>query len=75
MVPENIVTDLSCTKESNGAVHFSYVNYHLKSEESIMLYFQLCSTHYTAIKIKNYSKSTSVIKVAAMKNTDDFRYA
>jgi len=34
-------------------------------------YFQLV----TAVKIKNCLKSTSVIKVATMKNTDDFCYA
>ena len=41
--------------------------YHL-CEVSIML--QLCTTCFTAIQIKNCSKSTSVIKVATMKNTD-----
>ena len=50
------------------------INYHLKSEVSIMLHCQLCSTHYTALQIKNCLKSTSAIKVATMKNTDDFRY-
>ena len=40
-----------------------------------MLLCQLCSTCYTAVQIKNCLKSTSGIKVAAMKNTDDFRYA
>ena len=50
------------------------INCHLKSEVSIMLYCQLCSTHYTVVRIKNCSKSTSAIKVATMKNTDDFHY-
>ena len=47
------------------------INYRLKSEVSITLRCQLlvCSTHYTA-----FSKSTSAIKVATMKNTDDFHY-
>ena len=37
---------------------------------------QLCSTYYTctAVQIKNCSKSTSVIKVATVKNTDNFHY-
>ena len=50
------------------------INYRLKSEVSIMLRCQLCSTHYTALRIKNCSKSTSAIKVATMKNMGDFRY-
>ena len=61
-------------KERNGAVHPSYINYHLKSEVSIALCCLLCSTHYTAVRIKNCSKSTSAIKIATMKNTDDFRF-
>ena len=50
------------------------INYHLKSEVSITLHCQLCSTRYTALQIKNCSKSTSAIKAATMKNMDDFRY-
>jgi len=85
----------------------TYINYRCKV--SIVLHFQLCSTHYTAVRIKkrtfaikvapmkltimnwkrlpqlyhlkvcfqqinNCSKRTSVIKVATMKNTDDFHY-
>ena len=50
----------------------SYISYCLKSEVSITLHCQLCSTRYTAVRIKNCSKGTSVIKVATMKNTDDF---
>ena len=34
---------------------------------SIMLRCQLCSTRYTAVQIKNCSKSTSTIKVATIK--------
>jgi len=41
-----------------------------ETEVSIALLCQLCSTRYTAVQIK--MKSTSVIKVATMKNTDDF---
>ena len=47
----------------------SAISYHLKSEVSIVLCCQLCY-----FRIKNCSKSTSAIKVALMKNTDDFRY-
>jgi len=38
---------------------------------SISFPYQLCPTRYTAIQINNYLKSTSVIKLATMKNTDD----
>ena len=50
------------------------MNYHLKCEVSIMLRCRLCSTCYTAIRIKNCLKSTSAIKIATMKNTDCFRF-
>ena len=66
--------------ERNGVVHPGYNNYRLKSEISIMLRCCLCSTHYTAVRIKNCSKSTSTItrtyynKITAIKNTDDFHY-
>jgi len=40
-----------------------------ESEVSITVLCLLCSTRYTAVQIKNCSKSTSVIKVATMKNT------
>ena len=52
----------------------SYINYRLKSEVSIMLRSWLCSTRYTAARIKNCLKSTYTIKITTMKNTDDFRY-
>ena len=52
----------------------NYINYCLKSEVSITLRCRLCSTRYTAVQIKNCLKSTSVIKIATMKNTDDFCY-
>jgi len=47
---------------------------HLSSETevSIALLCQLCLTCYTAVQIKNCLKSTSVLKVATMKSTDDF---
>ena len=43
------------------------INCHLKSEASITLCCKLCSTSYTAVQIRNYSKSESVTKVATMK--------
>ena len=48
------------------------INHRLKSEASITLLFQLFSIRYKPIRIKTKSKTTSVIKVATMKNTDDF---
>ena len=39
-----------------------------------MLHCQLCSTCYVALRIKNCSKSTSVIEVVTTKNTDTFCY-
>ena len=54
------------------ALRASAINYHLKSEVSIMLHCQLCSTCCTALQIKNCSKNTSVIKVATMKNMGQF---
>ena len=54
-------------KERNGAVRPSYINYHLKSEAPITLHCRLCSTHYTAVRIKNCLKSTSAIKTATIK--------
>ena len=61
-------------KERVGAARPSYINYRLKSEVSITLHCWLCSTRYTAVRIKNCFKNTSPIEVAAMKNTDDFHY-
>ena len=55
-------------------LHAPAFNYYLKSEISIMLHCQLCSTHYTALQIKNCWKSTSTIKVDTMKNTDVFHF-
>ena len=52
----------------------NFINYHLKSEVPIMLRFRLCSTRYTATLIKNWLKDTSSIKIATMKNTDDFHF-
>ena len=61
-------------KERVSTMCLSYINYCLKSEVSITLRYWLCSTHYTAVRIKNCLKNTSAIKVANMKNTDDFHY-
>jgi len=44
----------------------------MKTKASIALLCLLCSTHYTAVRVKKYLKNTSVIKVATMKNTVDF---
>ena len=51
----------------------NFINYRLKSEVSITLRCRLCSTCYTAIRIKNCLKSIFAIKIATMKNTDGFR--
>ena len=66
--------NLRTPKERNGATCPNYITYHLKSEVSITLCCQLCSTRYSAVPIKNCSKSTSAIKIATMKNTDNFHY-
>ena len=60
--------------ERNDAMRPSYINYCMKNEVSIMLHCWLCSTHYTTLRTKNCLTSTSAIKIATMKNTDDFRY-
>ena len=52
----------------------NFINYRLKSEISITLRCRLCSTRYTAIRIKNCLKSISAIKIATMKNMDNFRF-
>ena len=72
----------NCSK-STSAIHAyqkkrchacpGYINYHMKSEVSITLRCRLCSTCYTAVRIKNCLQSTSAIKIATMTNTDDFR--
>ena len=67
-------THYAHTKRKNSFACPNYINYCLKSEVSITLCCQLCSTHYTAVQIKNCLKSTSAIKIATMKNTDDFQY-
>ena len=61
-------------KERNHAARPNNINYRLKSEVTIMLHCRLCSTRYTAVRIKNCLKSTCAIKVAMMKITDDFHF-
>ena len=57
------------------AARLSYINYQLNSEVFITLRCQLCSTCYTAVRIKKCSKVLqSIIKLAIMINTDDFYY-
>ena len=56
----------STSKWNNSAACPSYINYCLKREAPIMLHCQLCWTCYIAVQ--------TVIKIATMKNTDDFRY-
>ena len=51
----------TASKEINSATCPSYINNRLKSEVSIVLHCQLCSTHYATLQIKNCSKSTSAI--------------
>jgi len=50
------------------------VDYHLKSEVSIVLCFQLYSTHCTAVQINSCLKRTSAIKGTTMKITNNFCY-
>ena len=52
----------------------NHINYRLKSEVSVTLRCRLCSTSYTAARIKNCLKRTSAIEIATMKNMDDFRF-
>ena len=59
---ENPLCNPCIPKQRNGAMHPSYINFHLKSEVSITLCCWLCSTCYTAVRIKNCLKSTSAIK-------------
>ena len=48
----------TASKERNGIMRPSYINYCLKGEVSITLCWWLCLTLYTALQIKNCSKST-----------------
>ena len=61
-------------KQRNRAARPNHINYRLKSEVSVALRCRLCSTRYTAVRIKNCLKSTSAIEIATMKNMDDFRF-
>jgi len=64
----------------NQSSHYENTRYHVpqlssETKVSIALLYQLFSTRYTAVQIKNCFKSTSVIKVTTMNNIDDFHYA
>ena len=61
-------------RKERSAARPNYINYCLKSEVSITLCCRLCSTCYTAVRINNCLKSTPAIKIATMKNMDDFHY-
>ena len=65
---------LQSTHTKRNGTTPNFINYRLKSEVSITLRCWLCSTRYTAIRIKNCLKSTFVIKIATMKNADNFRF-
>ena len=54
----------STNTKRNSVARPNCIYYRLKSEVSITLRCRLCSAHYTAIPIK----------IATMKNTDDFRF-
>ena len=58
----------------NSAARPNFSNYCLKSEIPNMLRCRLCLTRYKAIRIKNCLNSTPEIKIATMKNMDDFRF-
>ena len=61
-------------KKRNCAVRPNHINYRLKSEVSITLRCRLCSTRYTAVRIKNCLKSTSAYQNSHDKNTDNFHF-
>ena len=56
------------------AIHAYHKNEMVPRALSITLLCRLCSTHYTAVRIKNCLKSTSAIIKATMKNMDVFHY-
>ena len=70
---KHLCNQSSHCKNMNSALHpvngAAPINCRLKYEVSIMLHCQRDSTHYTAMQIKNFLKSTSVLKVATMKST------
>jgi len=63
-----------CNQSSHYAEIWWYRTPQLSSETEVSIAFlcQLCSTRYAAVRIKKCLKNTSVIKVATMKNTDNF---
>ena len=62
-----------CSK--NGARNAIKVNFRQNAspnrEVAIMLCFQLCSAHYTVLKMKYSTRSMSAISPVAMENTGD----
>jgi len=60
------------TQTASKVSHTEYINYCLNSEIAITLRCQLCSTCYHPVWIEKYLKSSCVIKVASMKNTEFF---
>ena len=61
-------------KERNRAAHPNHINYRLKSEVSITLRCRLCSTRYTAVRIKNCLKIISTYQNSHDEKYDDFRF-
>jgi len=57
----------TASKERNCIVYPSNINCFLKSEESLMLCFQSCSTCYAVVQINYIFKSTSALKIGTMK--------
>ena len=84
MHSREVYNNFTCFAEVFSIVHYSslfqYLFYHPsihilhqwfcmpESEGSITVLCLLCSPRYTAVRIKNYLKSMSVIKVATVKN-------
>ena len=58
---ENIIMTVVNPRIPHLNIYATFPSYILKSEVSITLHCQLCSTCYTAFRIKNCSKSTSTI--------------
>ena len=60
---------------SKGKMAFSFEcmpHYQLpKNEVAITLHFQLCAAHYTALQMKNITRSDSIINPVTTVNTDN----
>ena len=68
------VIKVATMKTMNGAVWSSYIIYCLKMKYPLCFIVSYCMFNLL-VQIKHCSKSNSVIKVAALKNMDDFHYA